>query len=59
MEGNEVQTEPIWADYVTYDEDGFIDGIVETAPEDVKRAFAAYQDERRRAETSPDPMIKE
>ena len=54
-----MEIEPIWAQYVTYDEDGYINGIVDTAPEDVKRAFAEYQEERRMAENSPEPMVKE
>ena len=51
--------EPIWADYVTYDEDGFINGVLETAPENVKRAFEEYQLERKAAESALEPMIKE
>lgn len=34
-----------WIDYVTYDEDGFINGIQEDAPEEVKKAYEEHQKE--------------
>lgn len=32
----------IWDDWVTYDEDGFVNGIREDAPDDVKRAYEKH-----------------
>ena len=44
--------EPIWFKYATFDEDGFVSGIVEDAPEDAKEAYQEYQRTKRRYEES-------
>lgn len=36
----------IWDPYVIYDDDGFVCGISDNAPEDVKKAFEEYQKAR-------------
>ena len=53
-----MEVEPIWAEYATFDDDGFIDGIREDAPEDAKEAFREYQEGRRRDEARKTPMQK-
>lgn len=50
--------EPIWADYATYDDEGFINGVTEDAPEEVKRAFYKYQEEKIKKESSKEPIFK-
>ena len=35
----------IWLDWATHDEDGFVNGIREDAPEEVKQAFQRHLDE--------------
>lgn len=35
----------IWFDYATYDEDGFISGIDDSAPDEVKKAYEKYKAE--------------
>ena len=37
---------PIWIDYVVVGEDGFMTGIKEDAPENVKKAYDKYLKER-------------
>lgn len=39
-------TEPIWAEYATFDDDGFINGVRSNAPDDVKQAYAKYKAEQ-------------
>ena len=34
--------QPIWWEYATYDEDGFVDGIRDDAPEEIKKAYDDY-----------------
>ena len=34
-----------WVDYATYDEDGFINGVREDTPEEVKKAYKEHQKE--------------
>ena len=41
-----MRTEQIWDKWVTYDDDGFINGIMPEAPDDVKKAYADYIAER-------------
>ena len=38
--------EEIWDAWVTYGEDGFVNGIRSDAPENVKEAYAKYMAER-------------
>ena len=35
----------IWLDYATYDEDGFINGVEKSAPDEVKKAYEEYKAE--------------
>jgi hypothetical protein len=44
-----VVVEPIWFKWATFDEDGFVNGIDEDAPEDAKAAYEAEQAEKQRA----------
>ena len=37
---------PIWWDWATFGEDGFLDGIAEDAPDDMKKAYQADMKER-------------
>lgn len=45
-----MMTAPIWYKYATFDDDGFVDGIRDDAPEDVKRAYEEYIEEQKKAE---------
>ena len=38
-----MMTKPDWWQYATFDEDGFLTGIREDAPEDLKAEFAEWQ----------------
>ena len=40
-----MESEPIWYKYATFDEDGFVNGVSDDAPEEVKDAYKAYIDE--------------
>lgn len=51
-----MESEPIWFKYATFDEDGFVSGIRDDAPEDVKEAYRAYKEEERRYIDSGEPM---
>lgn len=37
-----MRIENVWDKWVTYDDDGFVNGISPEAPEDVKKAYAEY-----------------
>lgn len=37
---------PIWWDWATFSEDGFLDGIAEDTPDDMKKAYQADMKER-------------
>lgn len=41
-----MRTEQIFDKWLTYDEDGFVNGISPEAPEEVKKAYAEYTAER-------------
>lgn len=41
-----MRTEQIFDKWLTYDEDGFANGIDPKAPEEVKKAYAEYTAER-------------
>ena len=43
-----MRTEQIWDKWVTYDEDGFVNGIDPKAPDDVKKAYAEYKVEQKK-----------
>lgn len=53
-----MQIEPIWADYVTYDDDGFVNGISGDAPKNVREAFEEYQRTRERESGSDSRTTK-
>ena len=53
-----MEIKPIWADYATYDDDGFVNGVREDAPEKAKLAFMEYQAEKAKRESSAVPMEK-
>lgn len=53
-----MEVEPIWAEYATYDDDGFVDGIRDDAPEEVKEVFREYQQRNRRDGESKTPILK-
>lgn len=38
-----MEIEPAWYEYATFDEDGFVNGIAEDAPEDAKEAYREEQ----------------
>ena len=42
-----MELEPIWYKYATFDEDGFVNGIREDAPEDAKEAYREEQERKR------------
>lgn len=50
--------EPIWADYVTFDEDGNINGVREDAPEEAKKEFTKYWRKKKKNESSKEPILK-
>ena len=35
-----MESEPIWYKYATFDDDGFVNGISDDAPEEAKQAYA-------------------
>lgn len=37
---------PDWWEYATYDDDGFVNGIREDAPENIKEAYSEYLKEK-------------
>jgi hypothetical protein len=53
-----MMVEPIWADYVVYDEDGYISGVREDAPQNVKDAYNEYVRERERIIQSGEEVSK-
>ena len=42
-----MMVEPVWARYATYDDDGYVSGIRDDAPQEAKEAFEKYQEEQR------------
>lgn len=40
-----MRIENVWDKWMTYDVDGFVNGIRSDAPEDVKKAYAEYMAE--------------
>lgn len=38
-----METEPIWFKYATFDRDGYVNGVRDDAPLEVKKAFKEYQ----------------
>ena len=56
MEVMEVVIEPIWYEYATFDEDGFVNGIRDDAPDAAKDAYKAEMDEHRRMEDTGEPI---
>lgn len=40
---SETDVKPIWYEYATFDNDGFVNGIRNDAPEDVKEAYRKEQ----------------
>lgn len=38
-----METEPVWFKYATFDDDGFVNGVREDAPEEIKRAYHEQQ----------------
>lgn len=53
-----MEIEPIWAEYATFDDDGFIDGIRDDAPQEVKEAFLEYQQKKQREAKADKPILK-
>ena len=45
-----MESEPIWFKYATYGEDGFVNGVSDDAPEDVKEAYAKEQEQKQEYE---------
>jgi hypothetical protein len=43
-----MRTEQIFDKWLTYDDDGFVNGIMPEAPDDVKKAYADYIAERKK-----------
>lgn len=39
-------TEPIWREYATYDEDGYVSGVRDDAPQEAKDAYRKYVEEQ-------------
>lgn len=37
----------IWFDWATYDDDGFVNGIREDAPEEAKKSYKQYLEEKK------------
>ena len=50
-----MEVEPIWYKYATFDEDGFVNGVRDDAPEEIKEA---YREHEQRAETEDGFVIK-
>lgn len=47
-----MEDEPIWYKYATFDEDGFVNGVSDDAPPEVKEAYRKDQ-----VEPEPSEMI--
>ena len=45
-----MRTEQIFDKWLTYDEDGFVNGIDSKAPEEAKKAYAEYKAEKEKAD---------
>lgn len=43
---------PKWWEYATFDDDGFINGIKEDAPKEIKDAYSQYLKQEKEAEKS-------
>lgn len=50
--------EPVWYQYATFDEDGFVNGIVDDAPKEVREAYEAENKKRKSEEESGKPIPK-
>lgn len=51
-----METEPIWYEYATFGEDGFVNGVRDDAPQEVKDAYREEQ-ERLKEYTEKGEMI--
>lgn len=40
-----MMVKPIWWDWATFNEDGFLSGIDENAPEEIKKEYEKYLEE--------------
>lgn len=47
-----MDVEPVWFPYATYDEDGFVNGISDDAPDSAKEAYREYVERNRAIEQS-------
>lgn len=43
-----MEIEPIWADYVVYDEEGDISGVRDDSPPEIKEAYMEYLEQKQR-----------
>lgn len=50
--------EPIWYQYATFDDQGFVNGISDNAPEEIKKAYEAEQKKRKEEMESGKPIPK-
>ena len=44
--------EPVWYQYATFDENGFINGVADDAPDSAKKAYMEYIERNRGIEQS-------
>ena len=51
-------TEPVWWPYATFDDEGFVNGIRQDAPDYAKQAYEAEQAEIQRYIDAGEPMPK-
>lgn len=41
-----MELEPVWYEYATFDEDGFVNGISPDAPEEIRKVYEKEQREK-------------
>lgn len=50
--------EPVWYQYATFDDDGFVNGIADDAPEEAKKAYQEEKNKRDQEMKSGKPIPK-
>ena len=51
-----MEVEPIWYKYATFDDDGYVNGIMADAPDEAKAAYREYLDELQRYKDERKPI---
>ncbi len=54
----ETMAQTPWLEYATYDEDGFVNGVRENAPADIKKAYQHYQKTMQECIAKNEPIMR-